>query len=137
MLVVAIMITLAVQQRTMAAQMEARRLRYVAMGPAAQELRKAPRVINDEISCWHSVEMFHVDGTEESELGISHSQTPAWREKVIVGQHYNWYPWVVESPQENLNKAHLKEAIHSLKTGNQAKADAILRWTQGNQCTGS
>jgi hypothetical protein len=33
-----------------------------AMGPAMDELRKAPSVMSDEISCWRSVEMFQPPG---------------------------------------------------------------------------
>jgi hypothetical protein len=50
-LVVAIMITFAAQQRRDAVQRQGRRPRRVAAKPAVEELRKAPRVMREEMSC--------------------------------------------------------------------------------------
>jgi hypothetical protein len=66
MLVVVIMITLATMHSRLATQMVTFRDMMVARGPAMDELRKAPRVMSDEISCWRSVEMFHPPGTSGS-----------------------------------------------------------------------
>lgn len=58
MFVEAIMMVFEATQSRAAVQMLALRPITEAMGPAKQELTKAPRVIKDEMSCCRSVEMF-------------------------------------------------------------------------------
>lgn len=61
-LVVTIMMTFATQHRRLAAQILGLRPMNEAIGPAVEELKKAPRVIRDEMSCWRSVDRFHPSG---------------------------------------------------------------------------
>ena len=63
MLVEAIMMTLATMHNRLAAQIDVLRDMKPAMGPAMEELTKAPSVMSEEISCWRSVERFHPPGT--------------------------------------------------------------------------
>ena len=63
MLVVAIMMMLDTMQSKLALQMLVFRPMKDAMGPAPDELMKAPSVIREEINCWRSVEMFHPLGS--------------------------------------------------------------------------
>jgi len=63
MFVVAIMITFDTMHKMLATQTVIFRDMIVAMGPAMEELRKAPRVMSDEMSCCRSVEIFHPPGT--------------------------------------------------------------------------
>lgn len=51
MLVVTIMMTFEIQHRRLAAQMLGLRPMNEATGPAVEELRKAPRVMREEMSC--------------------------------------------------------------------------------------
>lgn len=60
--VLVIMIILATQQMTLADQMLAFRPMNDAIGPAPQELIKAPSVINDEMSCCRTVDIFQPRG---------------------------------------------------------------------------
>lgn len=62
-LVVVIMITFATQQSNEAIQRHCLRPSFVAKMPAVEELRKAPRVIKDEMSCCRSAERFQPPGT--------------------------------------------------------------------------
>jgi hypothetical protein len=62
MLVVTIMMTFAIQHRRLADQILGLRPMNDATGPAVEELKNAPRVIRDEMSCWRSVERFHPSG---------------------------------------------------------------------------
>lgn len=66
MLVLAIMMILATAHRTEAIQILSRRPMTLAMGPAKEELAKAPRVMREEMSCWRSVEMFQPVAVMES-----------------------------------------------------------------------
>jgi hypothetical protein len=79
MFVLAIIITLATQQRTLADQILAFRPMKDATGPALEELRKAPRVISDEMSCWRSVDMFQPSGVGALYPNICKKPTMAWR----------------------------------------------------------
>lgn len=51
MLVVTIMITFEIQHKRLAAQILGLRPMKEAMGPAVDELRNAPSVISDDMSC--------------------------------------------------------------------------------------
>jgi hypothetical protein len=62
-LVVVIMTIFATQQSTLAIQRHCLLPSLVAKTPANEELRKAPSVINEEMSCWRSVEMLYPVGT--------------------------------------------------------------------------
>lgn len=62
MSVVAIMTTFDMMHKRLAIQIVILRPTTEAMGPAAEELRKAPSVIREEINCCRSVEMFHPPG---------------------------------------------------------------------------
>jgi hypothetical protein len=57
------MITLDTMHKTLAVHTVVLRDIMPAMGPAMEELRNAPRVMSEEISCCLSVEMFHPPGT--------------------------------------------------------------------------
>lgn len=63
MLVVVIMITFDTIHTTLAVHRVVLRDMTPAMGPAMEELRKAPSVMSEEMSCCRSVEMFHPPGT--------------------------------------------------------------------------
>lgn len=59
MFVLAIMMMLATEHMTAAIHILPRRPMNLAMGPAKEELAKAPNVMREEMSCCRSVEMFH------------------------------------------------------------------------------
>jgi hypothetical protein len=67
-LVVVIITTFATQHSADAIQRHCLRPSFVAKIPAQEELRKAPRVMSEEMSCWRSEERFHPPGTVGSSL---------------------------------------------------------------------
>lgn len=79
MFVLVIIITLATQQIPLADKIHAFRPINDAMGPAAEELIKAPSIISDEMSCCRSVDMFQPRGVSALCPNTCRKPTMAWR----------------------------------------------------------